>query len=62
MSRRIFFVLIALLFWFTGGVGAADDYPGYPVQFIISFPPGGPGDTTIRIVHPTRPPAVSSLS
>jgi tripartite-type tricarboxylate transporter receptor subunit TctC len=53
MSRRILFVLIALSFWFAGGVRAADDYPRYPVQFIISFPPGGPGDTTIRIIQPT---------
>jgi len=32
---------------------AASDYPSYPVQFIITFPPGGPGDTTIRLIHPT---------
>ncbi len=30
----------------------ASDYPNYPVQFIITFPPGGPGDTTIRLIHP----------
>lgn len=54
MTRRTFFfafVLVLTLFPLHQAHSAAM-YPSYPVQFIISFPPGGPGDTTIRIIHP----------
>jgi tripartite-type tricarboxylate transporter receptor subunit TctC len=48
------FLLVAALM--HGAIGtavaqSAADYPHYPVQVIINFPPGGPSDTTIRIIH-----------
>ncbi len=53
MPRRSLFLLffVALVCLPLQSAHSAN-YPSYPVQFIISFPPGGPGDTTIRIIHP----------
>ena len=51
--RYLIGMFIAFSLGFPAFGPAAEAYPEYPVQFVISFPPGGPGDTTIRIVHPT---------
>jgi tripartite-type tricarboxylate transporter receptor subunit TctC len=50
---RTLFVVAALLPGLTGTATAqsAADYPRYPVQIVINFPPGGPSDTTIRVIH-----------
>lgn len=53
-GRRAFcFLLAGLVLGHAPHAFPASKYPGYPVQFIITFPPGGPGDTTIRLIHPT---------
>jgi tripartite-type tricarboxylate transporter receptor subunit TctC len=54
MTKRtfLFLMIFAIALCPLSSVMSAEDYPSYPVQFIISFPPGGPGDTTIRIIHP----------
>jgi len=49
--RALFRAAVLLLSLGLAGAVPAADYPAYPVQFIITFPPGGPGDTTIRLVH-----------
>jgi tripartite-type tricarboxylate transporter receptor subunit TctC len=43
---------LALLLLAWPAAPAAAQYPTNAVQFIITFPPGGPGDTTIRLIHP----------
>ena len=48
-----FFLLVGLVLGHAPQALPASKYPSYPVQFIITFPPGGPGDTTIRLIHPT---------
>jgi len=50
---RTLFLVAALLPGVTGTATAqsAADYPRYPVQVVINFPPGGPSDTTIRVIH-----------
>lgn len=45
-------MIFAIALLSVSSIVLAEEYPSYPVQFIISFPPGGPGDTTIRIIHP----------
>lgn len=47
--KTVLILAIALLVGVAGLAYA--QYPAYPVQFIITFPPGGPGDTTIRLIH-----------
>ena len=50
---RTLFLVVALLLGVSGTAAAqsAADYPRYPVQITINFPPGGPSDTTIRMIH-----------
>lgn len=43
--------LVSLLGLPGNALGQAD-YPKYPVEFITPYPPGGPADTTIRLIHP----------
>jgi tripartite-type tricarboxylate transporter receptor subunit TctC len=31
---------------------AQSDYPNRPVEFVVTFPPGGPLDTAVRIIQP----------
>lgn len=31
---------------------AQSGYPQHPVEFIVPYPPGGPADTAIRLIHP----------
>jgi tripartite-type tricarboxylate transporter receptor subunit TctC len=31
---------------------AQSDYPARPVEFVVTFPPGGPLDTAVRIIQP----------
>ena len=50
--RSLLFLFVVALVCLPIQSAHSANYPGYPVQFIISFPPGGPGDTTIRIIHP----------
>ncbi|OGK95709.1 MAG: hypothetical protein A2W08_07225 [Candidatus Rokubacteria bacterium RBG_16_73_20] len=44
--------LLGLLLGVVGGGGAQSDYPSRSIEFIISFPPGGPLDTAVRIIQP----------
>ena len=50
--RSLLFLFVVALVCLPLQSAHSAKYPSYPVQFIISFPPGGPGDTTIRIIHP----------
>lgn len=56
MASRIgrvgFFIFISLLALFsTAGWGAEEKYPTRQIEFILNFPPGGPLDTGMRIIH-----------
>ncbi|MFZ2738901.1 MAG: tripartite tricarboxylate transporter substrate binding protein [Burkholderiaceae bacterium] len=42
--------LLVLLFGFGSCLAAPGDYPVKPIKMIISFPPGGPTDSTLRII------------
>jgi len=54
MFQRLLLLIFVLLAGLLPHQNAnSAEFPRYPLQFIISFPPGGPGDTTIRIIHPT---------
>lgn len=55
MRHRLLYLTVALALALVtpGPSESASDYPRYPVQFIINFPPGGPSDTTVRIIHET---------
>ncbi len=54
MSRTITVIAAALLVLAVAPVPgpAQSDYPNRPVEFIISFPPGGPADAAARIIQP----------
>lgn len=44
---------VLLLTWASGSwVMAQGQYPTREIEFIIPFPPGGPGDTAARIIQP----------
>lgn len=49
--RRLVLALISLLGLPATALAQAD-YPKHPVEFIVPYPPGGPADTTIRLIHP----------
>ena len=43
-------LIAALLFLFAPPLHAADAYPAKPVRFVVTFPPGGPTDTIVRVI------------
>jgi tripartite-type tricarboxylate transporter receptor subunit TctC len=54
MSRRAAFALLAAmaLALAEGGVARAQDYPTRLIKLVVGYPPGGPIDTTARILVP----------
>jgi tripartite-type tricarboxylate transporter receptor subunit TctC len=48
LHRSIF--LAALLLGLIHGNAAADGYPSRPITFVVPFPPGGPTDSSARLV------------
>jgi tripartite-type tricarboxylate transporter receptor subunit TctC len=45
---RVLVSIPLLLFAFTAA--AAESYPAKPVRFVVTFPPGGPTDTIVRVI------------
>jgi tripartite-type tricarboxylate transporter receptor subunit TctC len=43
-------LIATCLFLFAPPLHAADSYPVKPVRFVITFPPGGPTDTIVRLI------------
>jgi tripartite-type tricarboxylate transporter receptor subunit TctC len=50
VTRRLFLAAAALALGATVLPASAQSYPTKPVRMIVSFPPGGPIDTTARIL------------
>ena len=45
--RLVLAVLLSFLAW---GALSAETYPSKPVRFVVTFPPGGPTDTIVRVI------------
>lgn len=52
MRKIIFLIPVALLLSWPSASMAQSKYPVREIEFIVPFPPGGPGDTAARIIQP----------
>lgn len=52
MRRIALLIPAALLLSWTSASMAQSKYPAREIEFIVPFPPGGPGDTAARIIQP----------
>lgn len=48
---RLGILTLAMALGLPMAVLAQPDYPKHPVEFIVPYPPGGPADTSIRLIH-----------
>ena len=50
----ILVIVTSLILSVSSFVSASEkEYPNRPVQIIITYAPGGPLDTSVRLIHPT---------
>jgi len=54
MRSRVFVAVVAVMLAAQVVPAAAGqaEYPNREIEFIVSFPPGGPADTAARIIQP----------
>src|SRR5690242_2173128 len=43
-------LLVAIALLLSPCLSTAADYPTKPVRFVVTFPPGGPTDTIVRVI------------